>query len=118
MSDAYVSDFPGLEKVNPQEVFSHPGYTDSTQKIPGIVITLFVVTLVSFVVPMIFSIAAIVVAVLAGGMLRARALSPERQPGDGLLRATFGLSFLSIGWGTVWFLAWVITKVTVTVVPF
>jgi len=56
--------------------------------------------------------------VLAGGMLRARALSSERQPGDGLLRATFGLSFLSIGWGTVWFLAWVITKVTVTVVPF
>ncbi|ADI66915.1 hypothetical protein [Mobiluncus curtisii] len=118
MSDAYVSDFPDLEKVNPQEVFSQPGYTDSAQKIPGVVITLFVVSLISFLVPVFLSIAALIVAVLAGGLLRVRTLSSEHQPGDGLLRAAFGLSFLSIGWGTVWFLAWVITKVTVTVVPF
>lgn len=118
MSDAYVSDFPGLEKVDPREVFSRPGYRDSTQKIPGVVITLFVIALASFLVPVFFSIAAVVVAVLAGGMLRVRTLSSEHLPGDGLLRAAFGLSFLSIAWGAVWFLAWVITKVTVTVVPF
>lgn len=118
MSDAYVSDFPGLERVDSQEVFSRPGYTDSAQKIPGVVIALFVTALISFLVPVFLSIAAIVVAMLAGGMLRARTLSSERLPGDGLLRAAFGLSFLSIGWGSVWFLAWIITKLTVTVVPF
>lgn len=106
MSSPYVSDFPGSEKVNPGEVFRAPGYTEPRQRIPGTVIALFVISLVSFLVPVYLTVAAIVVSVITGGLLRARRLTGVRYPGDALLRAAFGLSFLSMAWGLLWLLIW------------
>lgn len=104
MADVYVSDFPGISKVLAETVFSRPGYHAPKQQTPGLYVSLFVASLISFVLPPFSSLITVVVFPLSLVNYRRLRRHGVFRPGQAFLRAALGLSGLSLAWGFVWFL--------------
>ena len=99
MNQGYVSDFPGIEKVDAVKTFAAPGYHEQRQKTPGNITAYFVLSLASFLLPPFTSVLAVVVLPLSLTAWKIRRRQVETQPGNGMLRAAIGLCAFSIGLG-------------------
>lgn len=98
MSEGYVSHFPGIDAVDSAKVFATSGYHEPQQKIPPVVMVIFVGAILSL-IPILGSWISVLSLPAAFGMLQKRRLRDEQLPGTVHLRAALGLSVLGLGIG-------------------